>query len=141
MAWLFGSLSEEALRSVYGLHSAQEVWLSLGKKYNRVSATRKLDLQRKLQGMSKGSKAMTEYLGEVKGVCDQLDSIGSVLTDQEMIYGALSGLGKEYESICTVIEHSMDVVPQMSFEMLFTSWLLLMRNFRRSLNKLKSILT
>ena len=46
MAWLFGSLSEEALRSVYGLQSAQEVWF--GQKYNRVSATRKLDLQHKL---------------------------------------------------------------------------------------------
>ncbi|CAF1744189.1 unnamed protein product, partial [Brassica napus] len=116
MSWLFGSLTEEALRSVYGLHSAQEVWFSLGKKYNRVSATRKLDLQRKLQGMTKGQKFMTEYLGEVKGVCDQLDSIGCSITEQEMIYGALSGLGKEYESICTVIEHSMDSVPQMSFE-------------------------
>ena len=59
MAWLFGSLSEEALRSVYGLTSAQEVWFSLGKKYNRVSATRKLDLQRKLQGMNKNQKSMT----------------------------------------------------------------------------------
>lgn len=54
MAWLFGSLSEEALRSVYGLQSAEEVWLSLGKKYNRVAATQKFDLQCKLQGMSKG---------------------------------------------------------------------------------------
>lgn len=116
MAWLFGSLSEEALRSVYGLHSAHEVWESLGKKYNRVSATRKLDLQRKLQGMSKGEKSMTAYLGDVKGVCDQLDSIGCPITEQEMIYGALSGLGKEYEAICTMIEHSMDVFPQMSFE-------------------------
>ena len=33
-----------------------------------------------------------------------------------MIYGALSGLGKEYESICTVIEHSMDSLPDMTFE-------------------------
>ena len=31
MAWLFGSLTEDALRSVYGLHSAQEVWFTLGK--------------------------------------------------------------------------------------------------------------
>lgn len=76
MAWLFGSLTEEALRSVYGLQSAQEVWFSLGKKYNQVSATRKLDLQRKLQSMSKGQNTMTEYLNDVKSVCDQLDSIG-----------------------------------------------------------------
>ena len=116
MAWLFGSLSEEALRSVYGLNSAQEVWYSLGKKYNRVSATRKLDLQRKLQGMNKNQKSMSEYLGEIKGICDQLDSIGCPLSEQEMIYGALNGLGKEYESISTVIEHSMDSVPDMRFE-------------------------
>lgn len=116
IAWLFGSLSEEALRAVYGLHSAQDVWVSLGQKYNKVSATRKLDLQRKLQGMTKGQKSMSKYLGDVKGVCDQLDSIGCAITEQEMIYGALSGLGKEYESICTVIEHSMDTIPQLSFE-------------------------
>ena len=94
MAWLFGSLSEDALRSVYGLQSAQEVWFSLGQKYNSVSATRKLDLQRKLQGMTKGEKTMALYLGDVKGVCDQLDSIGCHVSDQEKIYGALSGLGK-----------------------------------------------
>lgn len=70
MAWLFGSLTEEALSSVYGLHSAQEVWFTLGKKYNRVSATRKLDLQRKLQGMTKGHNTMIEYLNGVKSVCD-----------------------------------------------------------------------
>ena len=116
MAWLFGSLSEEALRSVYGLSSAQDVWFSLGKKYNRVSATRKLDLQRKLQGMSKNQKPMSEYLSEVKSVCDQLDSIGCPLTEQEKIYGALSGLGKEYESISTVIEHSMESVTELCFE-------------------------
>lgn len=81
MARLFGSLTEETLRSVYGLHSAQEVWFSLGKKYNRISATRKLDLQRKLQGMSKNQKTMAEYLGDVKSVCDQLDSIGFPVTE------------------------------------------------------------
>lgn len=116
MAWLFGSLTKEALRSVYGLQSAQEVWFSLGKKYNMVYATRKLDLQRKLQGLKKTQKTMAEYLSEVKSVCDQLDSIRCPVSDQEMIYGAPSRLDKEYESICTVMEHFMDSVPEMSFE-------------------------
>ena len=116
MAWLFGSLTEKALGSVYGLQSAQEVWFTLGKKYNRVSATRKLDLQRKLQGMTKGQKNMSEYLNGVKSVCDQLDSRGCPLSEQEMVYGVLAGLGKEYESICTVIEHSMDYVPELTYE-------------------------
>lgn len=116
IAWLFGSLTEDALRSVYGLRSANEVWLSLAKKYNRVSSTRKLDLQRKLQGMAKNNKSMSEYLSEVKSVCDQLDSIGCPVSEQEKIYGALSGLGKEYESISTVIEHSMESLPDLTYE-------------------------
>lgn len=116
MAWLFGSLTEEALCSVYGLTYAQEVWFSLGQKYNRVSATRKLDLQRKLQGMMKKDKTMSAYLNEVKGVCDQLDSIGCPMSEQEMIYAALNGLGREYESISTVIEHYMDSSPDARFE-------------------------
>lgn len=33
-----------------------------------------------------------------------------------MICGALNSLWKEYESICTVIDHSMDSVAEMSFE-------------------------
>ena len=108
MAWLFGSLSEEALKSIYGLRSSQEVWLYLAKKYNRVSSSRKLDLQRKIQTTVKGSNTLAKYLAEIKTLCDQLDSIGSPISEQEKIFGVLRGLGREYESITTVIEDSMD---------------------------------
>lgn len=59
---------------------------------------------------------MTSYLAEIKSLCDQLDSIGAPISEQEKIYGVLNGLGKEYESVCTVIEHSMDVIPGPCFE-------------------------
>ena len=113
---LFGSLSEEALRSVYGLHTSQEVWFTLAKKFNRVSATRKLDLQRRLNNLSKQGKTMTQYLSDAKVICDQLDSIGRPLTDQEKIYGVLHGLGQEYETISTFLENSMDQFPGPNFE-------------------------
>lgn len=82
LAWLYGTLSEDALKTVYGLHTAQEVWLTLAKKYNRVSATRKLDLQRRVQTTVKGDKTMTSYLAEIKSLCDQLDSIGAPISEQ-----------------------------------------------------------
>lgn len=74
-------LSEDALKSVYGLHSSQGVWLTLAKKYSRVSATRKLDLQSRILTTVKGNKNMAVYLSEIKSFCDQLDSIGSPITD------------------------------------------------------------
>lgn len=116
LAWLYGTLTEYALKSVYGLHSSYEVWLALAKKYNRVSASRRLDLQRRVQTTVKGNKSMTTYLSEIKSLCDQLDSIGAPITEHEKIYGVLNGLGKEYESVCTVIEHAMDSYPAPCFE-------------------------
>uniref|UniRef100_A0A1J3GWB8 Retrovirus-related Pol polyprotein from transposon TNT 1-94 n=1 Tax=Noccaea caerulescens TaxID=107243 RepID=A0A1J3GWB8_NOCCA len=115
-AWIFGSLSEEALKNIYGLGTSHEVWSYLAKKYNRVSATRKLDLQRRIQTTAKLQKPMAQYLSEIKFLCDQLDSIGCPISEHEKIYGVLNGLGKEYESICTVIEDSMDKFPSPCFE-------------------------
>jgi len=115
-AWIFGSLSEEALKVVIGLNSAQEVWLGLARRFNRVSTTRKYDLQKRLGTSSKAGKTMDAYLSEVKNICDQLDSIGFPITEQEKIVGVLNGLGKEYESIATVIEHSLDVYPGPCFD-------------------------
>ncbi|KAG7539479.1 Ribonuclease H-like superfamily [Arabidopsis suecica] len=116
MAWIFGSLSEDTLKSVYGLRSSQEVWFFLAKKYNRVSATRKLDIQRKIQTTTKGNRTLSQYLSEIKSLCDQLDSIGAPISEQEKIFGVLSGVGREYEAIVTVIEESMDLPTRPSFD-------------------------
>ncbi|XP_010424251.1 PREDICTED: uncharacterized protein LOC104709311 [Camelina sativa] len=116
LAWLFGSLSEEALRNVYGLHTSHEVWKSLAKKFNHVSVSRKHDLQRRLNNVPKIGKTMAAYLDEIKAISDQLDSIGFPVSDQEKIYGALSGLGPEYQSIDTYVENSMDQFPGPTFE-------------------------
>lgn len=116
MALFFDTLSEEALRSVYGLQTAQEVWFSLAKKYNRISVSMKCDLQCRLQSVSKQGKKLAEYLSDVKLICDQLDSIGCHVPENEKIFGVLNGLGQEYESIIAVIENAMDSEPGLSFE-------------------------
>jgi len=115
MGWLLGSFSEDALRSVYGQHTSREVWFSLAKKYNRVSASRKSVLQRRLNSVSKDGKSMVEYLNCVKQICDQLDSIGCPVPENEKNFGVLNGLGQEYVPVTTMIEGSMDTYP-MSFE-------------------------
>lgn len=49
-------------------------------------------------------------------MCDQPDSIGAPISEQEKFYGVLNGLGREYEAIVTVIEDSMDTPPGPCFE-------------------------
>ncbi|XP_010495573.1 PREDICTED: uncharacterized protein LOC104772684 [Camelina sativa] len=116
MAWILGSLSETAIRVVYGLQSAQEVWSALAKRFNRVSTTRKFELQNKLRACLKSGKTMEDYLSELQQIFDQLDLIGFPMTDLEKIHGLLFGLGKEYETVATVIEHSMDSLPTPCYE-------------------------
>lgn len=82
-AWLVGSLSKDILSVVLGAQTAQEVWVSLGNHFNRVSSSILFELQRSLQTVSKTSKTMSDYLKEIKGLCDQLNSVGSPVTEKK----------------------------------------------------------
>lgn len=73
-----------------------------------VSATRHLDIQKIIQTTTKGLKTFSQYLSEIKSLCNQLDSTGSPISEQDKIYGVLNGPIREYESIGIVIEDSMD---------------------------------
>lgn len=65
---------------------------------------------------------MSDYLKEIKGLCDQLKSV----TQEKKIFASLQGLGRDYEPIKTSIEGAMnsplaptfeDIVPRLtSFE-------------------------
>ncbi|XP_010484877.1 PREDICTED: uncharacterized protein LOC104763169 [Camelina sativa] len=88
VAWIFSSLSEPALRVVYGMQSSQEVSTALANKFNRVSTTRKFELQNRLRVCIKLGRTMEEYLSELKQIFDQLDSIGFPMTDLEKIHAS-----------------------------------------------------
>lgn len=49
--------------------------------------------------MIKGDKSMVTYLREIKEVCDQLNSIGSLVAEKMKVFAALHGLGRDYEPI------------------------------------------
>lgn len=55
-------------------------------------------------------------MSEIKSLCDQLDSIGALISEQEKFFGVLNGLGREYEAIVTVIEDLIDTLPGPSLD-------------------------
>ena len=107
-SWLVGSLSEDILCVVHRANTAQEVWLSLGNHFKRDSSSCLFELQRRLQTVSKSGKTMSDYLKDIKGLCDQLSSAGSPVTEKMKLFSALQGLGREFEPIKTSIEGAMD---------------------------------
>ena len=60
--------------------------------------------------------SLSQYLSEIKSLCDQLDSIGALISEQEKFFGVINGLGREYEAIVTVIEDLIDTLPGPSLD-------------------------
>ena len=109
-SWLLGSLTEDILSVVVGSKTSQEVWLNLASHFNRISASRVFELQRRLHGLSKEGKTMDEYLRCLKNICDQLASVGSPVTEKMKIFAMVHGLTREYEPLITSLENTLDVL-------------------------------
>ena len=115
-SWLLGSFSEDIQSLVVSCSTSHQIWVTLGKHYNRPTSSRLFELQRKLQTVSKQAKTMTEYLTDIKLICDQLASIESPVTERMKIFATLQGLGKEYEPLITSIEGAVDMLPDPTLE-------------------------
>ena len=59
---------------------------------------------------------MTEYLTDIKLICDQLASIESHVSERMKIFVTLQGLGKEYGPLITSIEGAVDMLPDPTLE-------------------------
>ncbi|XP_010496781.1 PREDICTED: uncharacterized protein LOC104773814 [Camelina sativa] len=115
-AWLLGSLSEDILAEVTGTTTAQELWNALARHFNKVSSSRLFELQGKLQSSEKLERPMSEYLRDIRNVCEQLASIGSPVPEKMKIFAVLRGLDREYEPIKVSIEGMIDLVPPPTFD-------------------------
>lgn len=94
---------------VVSCNTSQEIWVTLGRHYNRPSSSRLLEL-------SKQERSMIDYLTDIKLICDQLTSIGSLVPERMKIFAALQGLGKDYEPLITSIEGAVDLLPNPTLE-------------------------
>lgn len=61
-SWIFSTLSESVLGYVYGLDSAQDVWLSLAEIFSHCSISREFDLLSSLQLISAGNQDLPIYI-------------------------------------------------------------------------------
>lgn len=114
-SWIFGTLSEEILRYVFGLNTAREILISLGENFNRNSVAREFELCHSLQMFSKKGKTFSAYCRNFKSLCDQLTSIGKSVDESMKIFTFLNGLGREYDPINTSLQSAMSRLPPSSF--------------------------
>ena len=86
-----------------GLTTSFDVWKALSKDYSQDSQAREFELLLKLQEKKQDSVLLTDYTRNFKTTCDQLNAIGTPVTDQKKVFWLLNGLGPRYESFSTTM--------------------------------------
>ena len=86
-----------------GLTTSFDVWKALSKDYSQDSQAREFELLLKLQEKKQDSVTLSDYTRNFKATCDQLNAIGTPVTDQKKVFWLLNGLGPRYESFSTAM--------------------------------------
>jgi gag-polypeptide of LTR copia-type len=102
LTWLFNSLSPQILSQVLNCETSLQLWQKLQQIYNSQSLAKILELKLKLQTIKKGGSYCTRYLQKFQAIAD-LHSIGSDVSEQDLVLFTLQGLGSEYESFVMAI--------------------------------------
>ncbi|XP_020415634.1 uncharacterized protein LOC109948113 [Prunus persica] len=100
---LQGSLSEEILPYVVGAATSRTLWLNLERRFSSLSESHIIELQSKLQSLSKGDHSMSQYLKSIKHIADSLAAAGTPLSSAALVVHTLNGLPAEYHTFATSI--------------------------------------
>ncbi|MFV0960687.1 hypothetical protein QML37_30065, partial [Klebsiella pneumoniae] len=104
VAYLTATLSDRVLQIVPDNITAAELWDKLALSFSQVSESRALQLKWQFQSMRKGTKSVSDFLGDLQQVTDQLAAIGCPISDRDMVQQVLGSLGPEFRMFCTALQ-------------------------------------
>ncbi|KAF6134828.1 hypothetical protein GIB67_002229, partial [Kingdonia uniflora] len=96
-----GRSIEEAMSETMGASKSHELWNALEDSFSSKSTTRELHLSEELQSLKQMSYSISDHAKRFKKICDQLDAIGTPVSDHKKVYWFLRGLGHEYHNYVT----------------------------------------
>src|ERR1044072_7550987 len=102
LTWLQSTLTKEVLLQMIGCKHSYQLWERLHSGFFSLTEAKSRELRLELRGMKLGSKGVSDYLQQIKMLCDSLSSIGDSVSEREQTDVILAGLPSEYESICNL---------------------------------------
>uniref|UniRef100_A0A803PHP6 Polyprotein n=1 Tax=Cannabis sativa TaxID=3483 RepID=A0A803PHP6_CANSA len=75
--------------------TSSEIWNTLEQLFGTASRARQIHLMNQLQSTKKESLAIDEYLLKMKNLTDGLRAAGNPISDEQLIFYVLTGLGTE----------------------------------------------
>src|SRR3984957_13985046 len=105
MALITLSLSTSELATVRDTANARDAWLAILGVYEAKDLPNKLFLRRQFSNMRlEDGMSMQQHINNIKNVVDQLKSIGSPVTDDDIAVVLLNSLNGKYDSLVVALE-------------------------------------
>jgi gag-polypeptide of LTR copia-type len=103
LAWIFNSISPSLLVQVINCDTSHQLWQKLHQLHTSQSLARVLELKMQLQMTKKGASSCMQYLQQMTSIVDCLRSIGSDISEQDLVLYTLQGLGTDFDTFVTAI--------------------------------------
>lgn len=104
LAAILGSLSPEIHSLVAAASTAAEAWSILNRTYASTSRSKVFQLKKDLSKLQLGSSSAAEFLQQVKSKVDELAVIDHRLSDDDVTFYVLDGLGPNYRELASFIQ-------------------------------------
>ena len=101
MCWLSASVSNSMIVNIQDEKTPKEAWNTLVKLYSTNTTPRKMQLKQESHNVQMNKLNINENSMKLKGLVDNLGSIGALVDDENLVFVTLNGLGKEYAKIWT----------------------------------------
>nr|XP_016485729.1 PREDICTED: uncharacterized protein LOC107806136 [Nicotiana tabacum] len=113
---IMASVDPTIAAALAAVSTAKLSWDSLHMAYANKSQTRVFSLRDQLARVSKDSRLVAEYLHEVCSLCNELATVGALISNDELIVKILSGLGPDFQEISAAIRARDSII---SYEELY----------------------
>lgn len=111
MSCIIATVTPSVLPHIVGSHRTCEVWSKLEEKYSSLSRTHVHDLRCRIYSLKK-TTSMEQYLDSIKVLIQRLESSGSHMDDEELVFHTLRGLpNSEYRSFKQAVRTRLATAP------------------------------
>lgn len=78
ISWILNSVSSEIRKSIVYMTTARQIWIDLATRYAQTNIPRLFQLRKELAYLSQGTKSITSYFTQFRGLLDELDSLSPI---------------------------------------------------------------
>ena len=110
LSFVLGSLGREVLTQVAAKETTVELWSAIEAMYSSQNRAWVVNTRLALSTAQKGSQSITEYVGKMRTLGDEMAAADRPIEDDELVEYILTGLDMEYNPVVTSLLSRKDYV-------------------------------